>query len=107
MSSIFAGYNQADIDAFRKYHADNKWIWAEFRRFAEQMLTSGRTEYGAKSIMERIRWEFELNNPGKEFKINNDFTALYARTLAYNDRRFRDFFEFRQPKGLTSHREAA
>lgn len=100
MEGVFAGYKQTDMDAFRAYHAANSWIWVEFKRFAQEVYASGRKRYGAKSIMERIRWEFEMKHPGNHFKINNDFTAFYARTLAYNDARFANFFEFREAKGL-------
>lgn len=84
-------------DEFCAYHQANPLIWKLFQRFAEE-IRAKRTRYGAKSLMERIRWEIDLATPAAlEFKINNNYTSLYARMLAHKfPDRFSDFFEFRE-----------
>lgn len=50
--------------------------------------------------MERVRWEFEKDNPGEDFKVANSFVAYYARLVECHDPSFEGFFEKRQLKGL-------
>lgn len=95
----FEGVDQKTYDLFCTYHLAHPDIWKAFQAFAIQMYKSGRRRYSAKTIMERIRWEYELRH-ADEFKINNDFTSLYARTLMRKYFQFRGFFELREIKGL-------
>jgi hypothetical protein len=83
--------------AFLAYHKSNPEVWREFERFALEAANK-RKHYGAKSIMERVRWESEIAY-GKDFKANNNFTAYYSRIFAAKYPLF-DLFEFRKLKGL-------
>lgn len=92
------GYDQKAIDAFLQQHRDKPRVWRLFEKFALQVAKLGR-RYGAKAIMERIRWEEEIENGG-EFKVGNSYTALYARVFAWKYPQHADIFEFRTVKGL-------
>ena len=46
--------------AFLHYHKANPQVWQAFERYALEAAKSGKKKYGAKSIMERVRWEFEI-----------------------------------------------
>ena len=83
---------------FDKFHADHPDIYEMFKRFARQLRGAGRERYGAKSIMERIRWELATSSSGVDdgFKINNNFTSRYARKLIVDDPTFESFFETRK-----------
>jgi len=86
---------------FVEYHKANPEVWKYFLQFAREIRASGRKHYGAKSIMERVRFDCDIKNPNAEFKINNNFTALYARCLALKyPQEFGNFFEFRTLHGL-------
>lgn len=67
-------------ETFEEYHERNPHVWVLFRRFTLEAIASGRSRIGAKMIAERIRWEtFIRASNGDDFKINNNFTAYYAR----------------------------
>lgn len=95
------GYSQDEVRAFLEYHRERPFIYKEFKRFAYEMLFQGRERYSAKTIMERIRWEVDLKNTREDFKINNTFTAMYARVLMARHPEFSKFFELREVKGIS------
>ncbi len=49
--------------------------------------------------MERVRWELEITSAGR-FKVNNDYTSLYARLLIWQHPEFKGFFSLRTVTGL-------
>lgn len=98
--NIYDEVDPTTLDLFRAYHRENPEIWPQFKKFAFEMLNSGRKRYSAKSIMERIRWDFEIKNSDRDFKVDNNFTAIYARVLVHRFPEFADFFEFRHLTGI-------
>lgn len=95
---LFAGIDDKTMRSFRDYHNENPEIYGWFCDFARAAKKT-RDRYSAKTIMERVRWEVEMQS-GQEFKINNDYTALYARLFVFNNPNFEGFFEFRTLTGL-------
>lgn len=67
------------LDAFAKFHAENSEVWALFQRFALNVIASGRANYSANAIFERIRWHTEIETNSAEVKLSNNFRAYYAR----------------------------
>lgn len=97
-AKLFAGIDKRTMEWFRAYHDENPGIYAAFVDYAFEASKKFK-HYSAKTIMERVRWEVEIG-AGKEFKINNDFTSLYARLFVYNYPGLETFFEFRTLTGL-------
>lgn len=65
---------------FINYHQKNPEVWREFKRYAFEAVETGRTQYSAKLIMEKIRWDSKLEvQKVSAFKIPNEVTAYYAR----------------------------
>ena len=62
----------------REYVASNPDIWALFVRFADQAAKT-RSHYSARTIFHRIRWHVEVETRGEDFKINNNYSAVFAR----------------------------
>jgi hypothetical protein len=85
---------QEAFDLFDAAHAE---IWGLFKFYSLEILNAGRERYGAKGIIERIRWHTSVSG-GMDFKINNNHAPFYARKLAAEDKRFESFFEFREQK---------
>lgn len=79
-----------------EFHLKNPHVFALFTFYANEIRDVGWTRYGAKSIVERLRWHVSMKNVGNEFKMCNSFTSMYARLLAISDPRFETFFEFRE-----------
>ncbi len=89
----------ARVMTFEQYHSDNPQVYELFRKYAVMALDRGFTRFSAKAIFERLRWHYSVETSGDEFKLNNNYTAYYARKLMAEDSRFKDFFELRKHKG--------
>jgi hypothetical protein len=87
----------ADV-AFDEYHRANPQVYTAFRRLALRLLNQGVKHYGAKAIMEVVRFQTTVRGTGDAFKINNNYTSRYARMLMAKDERFAGFFELRSLK---------
>jgi len=91
--------DDATIQAsFERFHAAHPDVYAHFERFALDLIQAGRQHYGAKSIMERIRWHYVTSSSGEEFKLNNVYTSRYVRLFIQRHPEHEGFFETRQLK---------
>ena len=80
---------------FAKYHQDNPQIYAAFSTLIHKAIDRGRKYYGAKALMEIIRWQTEIEGSGI-FKINNNYTSRYARMWEANNPQHEGFFRKRR-----------
>ena len=75
-------------DDFVEWLPKNLHIFAEFCARARAIRKRGRKHYGAKTIVEVIRFETDLrSSPDESFKCNNNYTAYLARLcmMAYTE----------------------
>lgn len=75
-------------DAFCEWLPTNLHIFSEFCARAKAIRKRGRKHYGAKTIVEVIRFETDLrSSPDESFKCNNNYTAYLARLcmMAYTE----------------------
>lgn len=79
---------------FNVFHDENPEVYALFCRFTMEAIRSGQ-KVGAKAIIERIRWESVVVTKGSQFKINNSWTAYYARLFIADHPHHARFFEIR------------
>lgn len=96
---VLAELPRDTLNAFLKCISQNTEVWGAFQRYAIEAAGAGRKHYGAKAIMERVRWHCEVEKRG-EFKINNNYTAYFARLFAAKWPEYPHLFSFRQVKGL-------
>lgn len=68
-------------EAAVKFHRENPKVWKYFVRFTFEVIHRGFRHYSAKGVFERIRWETdEADVDGKStFKLNNNYSAFFAR----------------------------
>lgn len=67
----------------RAYLSDHPEVWRLFCAYTLELIRAGRGHYGAKAIVERIRWHHATHYAeADEPKINNNFTAVFARLFA-------------------------
>lgn len=65
---------------FEAFDAEHPRVWSLFKRFTFNRIERGFKNFGAKAVMERIRWETaEAQTPEDHFKISNNLTSFYAR----------------------------
>jgi hypothetical protein len=83
---------------FAEYHAANPQVYLALRRFALEARRAGRDRMGMKALFERVRWFTEVETTGDSFKVNNSYTAHYARLLMACEPELIGFFETRKAK---------
>lgn len=68
---------QALAEAFDVRHP---MVWLLFSEFTSELIERGFEHYSAKGVFERIRWETaQAQTKKSEFKLNNNYSAYYAR----------------------------
>lgn len=81
---------------FLDYHKENPHIYELFKRYALVAIESGRTRFGANSIIERIRWYSSVESEDDfGFKINNNHAPYYARLFVGQYPQHSKFFSLR------------
>jgi hypothetical protein len=79
------------------FHRRHPEVWDLFAKYTLQMIAKGFNHYSAKAIFERIRWEKDLGGDGKtQFKLNNNYTAFYARRFGRAYPQHEGFFRNRK-----------
>ena len=95
-----ADYPSDSIQLFREYHDERPEIYYHFKKYSMQMYQSRRNHYGAKGVMERIRWDYALRYPEEDFKISNSFISMYARLLMFERPEMEGFFRTKRVRGI-------
>lgn len=67
--------------AAEEWMRTNPFAMARFEAYAAQAVASGRKRIGIALLVERVRWYFDIENPGRVFKIPNAHRAYIAREL--------------------------
>ena len=88
------------------FHQNHPEVWDLFRKFTFELIKKGFKNYGAKSVFERIRWHTDRPNTEghSTFRVNNDFTAFYARGFMKRYPFYEGFFRIRRQ--TSKHKEA-
>ena len=82
---------------FEKYHLENPRIYERFEKIALSKIAAGYKHFGAKRIVEVIR--FDTGIAGNDtFKINNNYTADLSRMFEQRNPKHIGFFEKRERK---------
>lgn len=88
-------------ERFDRFLGQHPEIYQEFKRLAHQLLARGIRRYGAKAIMEVIRYSCAISLDEQEtFRIDNNYTSMVARKLIEEDSRFNGFFETRKIRNI-------
>jgi len=91
--------SQSDIEKrFFKFHDENPHVYKEFERRALLLINKGRRHFGAKAIFEAMRFDWAATTTDEEFKLNNNYTAYYARMFEDKHPDYVGFFEMRTQK---------
>ena len=86
-------------EGFFHWLSQNQHIWEAFERRAYQMALVGRKRYSARTIIEVLRWDSDLREKNKLFKISNNMVPGMARLwMAKYGRKHPRFFNLREGK---------
>lgn len=93
-SPIFAAYKEWD--------AANPHFYPLFERFSLQLAQRGHRTISSKLIFERIRWESLIRTipTGDDYKLNNNYTPIYARRFMRDHPEYEGFFRTRELRAL-------
>lgn len=80
---------------FWSYHLDNPHIWKAFENFTLKTIEKGFKHYSAKGIFEIIRWHSGVKANKDPYKVNNNYTAHYARKFMEEYPQHAGFFRTR------------
>jgi len=87
-------------EKFEKYHSANPHIYEMFVRIALTQISKGYKNYSARDIFPIMRWETKTKAEGDRYKINNNYSADYARMFMGEHPEYKGFFELRERKAL-------
>lgn len=86
------------LTRFARFHHENPVVYTLFKQFAMRIVQRGLRKTSAWLIMNRIRWEINVETYGDEFKICNDYFAPYARMFIAEHPEHRDLFNIKRMK---------
>ena len=90
-------YNQ-NITNFESFHATHPDIYDLFRRLAFEKIALGFKHYSADAVLHVVRWHFTTSTSNGAPKINNNYTAHYARLFHKDFPEYDGFFLTRKSK---------
>ena len=92
-------------ERFKEFHRKNPQVYQLFLQFARQAVER-RVRFGARMIWERIRWYTLIETTDAKYKLNDHFTAYYARLsmLEFPDT-LGGFFEIRDSRFDTTEEQ--
>lgn len=83
---------------FEEFDKGNPHVFQLFIKYALEAKRRGYDRFGAKAIIERMRWHLNIETTGDYFLLNNNHTALYARKAMNTVPELKGFFHTRGEK---------
>lgn len=88
---------------FWNFHHANPHVYQLLVKFARQWRGARGIEakLGIKALFERVRWETGIRRHkegDKEFKLNNNYTAYYARLIMQQNPGLHNIFQLRKQR---------
>lgn len=68
---------------FLIWHRKHPHVWKEVERRFIEKAKNGQMRIGIKEIFEELRQAIASEKREDDFKLNNNWTSVYARLLAY------------------------
>jgi hypothetical protein len=92
-----------------EFHAENPWVLDRLRTICFDLRARGFTRYSTRTLVAVLRFEWDLKTTHQQIvidggeersvKINDHFTAYFARMLIERHPELWDFFELRTAEG--------
>lgn len=96
--------NMKQTKTFEQYDKENPQIWEAFEKLTIDRIYKGFKNYSSKSIFEAVRWHTATPGGNDEFKINNNYTAGYARKFMKVYPEYEGFFRIRNASKYTKNK---
>lgn len=92
--------------AFWEHHLEHPGVYRLLRQLAFQAVRAGATRLGMKNLYEVARWNRMMEGlpeSDDQFRLNNNWTGMYARLLMENEPTLAGLFETRELRSSTPH----
>ena len=86
------------LNRFNDFHDKNPEVYELFVRFTFEAIKRGHKRLSAWMIANRIRWETAIVTVNCEYKISNDYIALYSRKFMKDYPQYEGFFRIKEMK---------
>jgi hypothetical protein len=75
-------FDASIAERFEEFHKTNPHVYRTLVRLAREWVNStGRHKLGIKSLFEVARWQLAIETSDPDYKLNNNYTAFYARLI--------------------------
>ncbi len=81
-------------ETFELFHERNPHVYEMLREYALMVKRAGG-RIGMRALFERLRWDYLIYTTSTTYKLNNNYTPLYARMLMEQEPELAGFFEIR------------
>jgi len=81
---------------FDDFHRQNPAVYDELVRLTRQLKARGIRRYSIKGVYEVLRFNVKLRTTGDDYKLNNNYTASYARLIMEQEPDLDGFFDTRE-----------
>lgn len=79
-----------------KFHLECPRVWLLFLQYTHQaMQVEHKRKFSGDMVIGRVRWYSFIDKAGRDYKINNNHTALYVRLFVLLHPEHAEFFEMR------------
>lgn len=85
-------------EEFEEFHERNPHVYLALRARSLEAVRAGK-KIGIRCIWEVMRWDLTFTTTGSEFKLNDHYTARYARLLMAREPELAGYFEIRERSG--------
>lgn len=92
------------VERAQRFHDRNPTVYRFAVRVCRYMKARGIDHYGMKAVWEVMRFKY-LETTGDIYKLNNNYTAFYARLIMANEPDLSGFFETRTSPHDDSYRD--
>ena len=86
------------LNRFTDFDTKNPQVYELFVRFTFEAIKRGHKRLSAWMIANRIRWETTIVTVNCEYKISNDYIALYSRKFMKDYPQYDGFFKIKEMK---------
>lgn len=95
-------HNDKIFRAYERWDEENPQFWPMFVEASIALANAGRRRIGAKLVFEHLRYSSLLQTKGDVFRVNNNYSAIYARRFMLEYPEHGELFETRATD-LNSH----
>jgi hypothetical protein len=84
-------------EAWQRFDRDNPDVYSRLLELCRIWIAKRPDQpLGVKMLFERLRWDIAIRTTGEPLKLNNNYTALYARKIMDEHPEFGDLFRTRR-----------